>query len=321
MASIGYTLMTEQSGPTNLVRFAQQAEQVGFDFLVSSDHYFPWLDEMGHAPNAWVTLGAVAQATDTVGLMTYVTCPTFRYHPAVVAQQAATLQILSGGRFTLGLGAGESLNEHIVGSGWPGANVRQERLVEAVQIISALFDGGYVSTAGPHFPVDSVKLWDLPDTRVPIGLAVSGRQSCELFSPLAEVMVGIDPEPQLAQWWDGARENPARKVAQLPISWDTDVDAAKERAHRLFRWSVGGWKVNAELPSTAGFDAASSLATPDVVAENIPCGADVDAVVSAAKEFFDAGYTDLALVQVGDDAQDTFFDAARSELLSALRAL
>src|SRR6478672_4687649 len=142
---MGYTLMTEQSGPKDLVSYAVGAEETGFDFAVSSDHFFPWLDEMGHSPNAWVTLGAVAQATSSLPLMTYVTAPTFRYHPAVVAQQAATLQIISGNRFTLGLGSGEALNEHIIGGGWPGANTRQARLVEAVEIISGLFDGGYLN--------------------------------------------------------------------------------------------------------------------------------------------------------------------------------
>jgi alkanesulfonate monooxygenase SsuD/methylene tetrahydromethanopterin reductase-like flavin-dependent oxidoreductase (luciferase family) len=119
MANVGYTLMTEQAGPKDLVRWAARAEDAGFDLLVSSDHYFPWLGEQGHAPNAWVTLGAVAQATERAELMTYVTCPTMRYHPAVVAQQAATLALLSDNRFTLGLGAGENLNEHVIGKGWP----------------------------------------------------------------------------------------------------------------------------------------------------------------------------------------------------------
>jgi G6PDH family F420-dependent oxidoreductase len=179
-----------------------------------------------------------------------------------------------------------------------------------------------VSFRGDHYVVDSARIWDLPDRRVPIGLAVSGKQSCELFAPLAEVMVGIDPEPELATWWDGAaREVGARKVAQLPISWDRDVDAAKQRAHQLFRWSAGGWKVNAELPSPAAFDSASAAVTPDLLAETIPCGADVGAVVQAAQQFFDAGYTDLALVQIGDDAQDSFFVAAQSEILPELRKL
>src|SRR3954467_6610817 len=159
--------MTEQSGPKDLVRWAVRAEEVGFDLAVSSDHFSPWLTEQGHAPYAWSVLGAVAQATERVELMTYVTCPTFRYHPAVVAQKAATLQLLSDGRFTLGLGSGESLNEHVVGAGWPPADVRQEMLVEAVQVIRDLFDGGYTNFRGRHFEVESAKLWDLPERRVP----------------------------------------------------------------------------------------------------------------------------------------------------------
>ncbi|HEX2073179.1 MAG TPA: TIGR03557 family F420-dependent LLM class oxidoreductase [Geodermatophilus sp.] len=155
---LGYTMMTEQAGPKDLVAHVVGAEETGFDFAVCSDHYFPWLDEMGHAPHAWTVLGAAAQATGRIPLMTYVTCPTVRYHPAVVAQQAATLQILSDGRFTLGLGSGENLNEHVVGGGWPPADVRQEMLVEAVRIIRDLFDGGYTNFRGEHFDVESAKL-------------------------------------------------------------------------------------------------------------------------------------------------------------------
>src|ERR671928_1451668 len=145
---LGYTLMTEQSGPKDLVSYAVGAEETGFDFAVSSDHFFPWLDEMGHAPNAWVTLGAVAQATSRMDLMTYVTCPTMRYRPAVVAQQAATLALLSDGRFRLGLGAGENLNEHVIGEGWPPVAVRHEMLAEALQIIRGLFNGETVTFRG-----------------------------------------------------------------------------------------------------------------------------------------------------------------------------
>src|SRR3954451_19644672 len=163
MVQLGYTLMTEQSDPRSLVRWAVAAEQAGWDFQVSSDHYFPWLDSMGHAPNAWVTLGAVAQATERVELMTYVTCPTMRYHPAVVAQQAATLDLLSDGRFTLGLGAGENLNEHTIGAGWPAVETRQEMLEEAVQVIRALFGGDVVTWRGEHYAVDAARLWDLPE--------------------------------------------------------------------------------------------------------------------------------------------------------------
>src|SRR4051794_41024466 len=164
---LGYTMMTEQAGPADLVGHVVAAEEAGFDFAVTSDHYFPWLDEMGHSPNAWVTLGAPPQAPSRIPLMTYVTCPTHRYHPAVVAQQAATLQLLSGGRFTLGLGAGENLNEHVVGNGWVGADIRQEMLVEAIRIIRALFDGGYVKFRGGYFYFGAAKLWDPSRRRGP----------------------------------------------------------------------------------------------------------------------------------------------------------
>src|SRR6478735_12503707 len=172
MTRFGYTLMTEQSGPRELVRYAVDAERLGFDFEVSSDHYFPWLDTQGHSAYAWSVLGAAAQATDRIGLMTYVTCPTVRYHPAVVAQKAATVQLLADGRFTLGLGAGENLNEHVVGGGWPLARVRHEMLGEALEIIKALFEGDYVDFRGRHFDVEAAKLWDVPATLPPIGIAV-----------------------------------------------------------------------------------------------------------------------------------------------------
>lgn len=167
MAHIGYTMMTEQAGPRELVGHLVRAEEVGFDFSVTSDHYFPWLRAQGHSSYAWSVLGAAAQATSRIPLMTYVTCPTFRYHPAVVAQKAATLQLLSQGRFRLGLGSGENLNEHVVGGGWPSVDVRHEMLREAVEIIRALFGGGHVNRRGTHFDVESARLWDLPESAPP----------------------------------------------------------------------------------------------------------------------------------------------------------
>lgn len=319
MTRIGYTLMCEQQGPRELVRDAVHAEQVGFDFEVMSDHYLPWLDSQGHAPNAWATLGAVAQATERVGLMTYVTCPTMRYHPAIVAQQAATVGLLSDGRFTLGLGAGENLNEHVVGHGWPPANVRHEMFDEALEIISSLFSGEYVNFAGKHFRVDSAKLWDVPDTPPAIGVAVSGRQSVELAGRYADALIAVEPEASLTSMFDevGGRGKP--RIGQAPICWDRDKDAAIERAHEQFRWFAGGWKVNAELPGTAAFAAATQFVTKDDIADNIPCGPDVDAHVAAVREFADAGFTDVAVVQVGGDTQQEFLDWAQQELLPALK--
>ncbi|HVW44050.1 MAG TPA: TIGR03557 family F420-dependent LLM class oxidoreductase [Amycolatopsis sp.] len=318
----GYTLMTEQAGPKELVRHARAAEQAGFEFEVSSDHYFPWLDEQGHAPYAWSVLGAVSQVTDRVELLSFVTCPLMRYHPAVVAQKAATVSLLSDNRFILGLGAGENLNEHVVGRGWPPANVRHEMLAEAVEIIGDLFDGGYVNFSGQHYRVDSAKLWDLPDRRTPVAIAVSGKQTVERFAPVADAMITTDPDPDLVRSWDDeraqVREDSTRKFAQLPVCWDPDRTAARKRAHEQFRWFAGGWKVNAELPGTAAFAGATQFVTEDDVAASIPCGPDADQIVQAAQPFADAGFTDLAFVQIGGEHQDGFFEFARSDLLPAL---
>lgn len=315
----GYTLMTEQSGPRELVGYAAAAERAGFDFEVSSDHYFPWLTEMAHSCYAWAMLGAVTAVTERVELMTYVTCPTIRYHPAVVAQKAATMQLLSGGRFTLGLGAGENLNEHVVGRGWPPVNVRHEMLTEAIEIISRLFDGGHVDYIGRHYRVDSAKLWDLPEQRVPIATAVSGQQGVRRFAAISDAMVAVEPTADLVQAWDQANPTASRKIGQIPISWDRDRDRAVERAHRLFRWFGGGWKVNSELPGPPAFAGATQFVKPDDVASSIPCGADVDAVVEAVSAYWKAGFTDIALVQIGGDQQAAFLSAAEADLLPALR--
>jgi G6PDH family F420-dependent oxidoreductase len=320
MTSFGYTLMTEQSGPRELVGHAAAAERAGFDFEVISDHYFPWLDEMGHAPYAWSVLGAVTQVTERVELMTYVTCPTMRYHPAVVAQKAATVDLLSDGRFTLGLGAGENLNEHVVGQGWPAANVRHEMLEEALTIIQGLFGGGYVNFSGEHYRVDSAKVWDLPTNPVPIGVAVSGDQSIRTFAPLADHLIAVEPDAELVRSWTDVHEGrQSRTIGQLPICWGTDRDACLDRAHELFRWFGGGWKVNAELPGTAAFAGASQFVTKDDVADSIPCGPDVEGIVKAVRAFEDAGFTDVALVQIGDESQRDFLAMAERDLLAALR--
>ena len=238
-----------------------------------------------------------------------------------MAQQAATLQILADGRFTLGLGAGENLNEHVVGGGWPPADVRQEMLVEAMHIIRDLFDGdGYTNFRGEHFDVESAKLWDLPETRVPIGVAVSGKQSCEIAGELRRPddrrRAGRRARRAVRR---GRRVRASRGSGQMPISFGTDRDAAVTRAHTLFRWFGLGWKVNAELPGPPAFDAASQFVREEDVAGSIPCGDDVDAVLEAAKEYADAGFTHLALVQIGGDQQQPFIEWSEKTLMPAWR--
>jgi G6PDH family F420-dependent oxidoreductase len=324
MTRFGYPLMTEQSGPRALVEQARHAEEVGFDFEVMSDHYFPWLSAQGHASYAWTVLGAVAQVTERVDLMTYVTCPILRYHPAVVAQKAATLGVLSEGRFTLGLGAGENLNEHVVGRGWPSVDARQDMLAEAIAIIRELFGGDMVTYDGEHFRVDSARLWDRPDEPVGIATAVSGAKSLQRFAPLSDHLVAVQPEPGIVTGWNDVPGAPrvgdrARAIGQIPICWDPDRDAAIARAHDQFRWFAGGWAVNSDLPTTAGFSGATQFIRPEDVADNIPCGPDLDAIVEAVSAFWEAGFTDVALVQIGDESTGQFLDEAAGPLLKALR--
>jgi G6PDH family F420-dependent oxidoreductase len=324
MTQFGYTMMCEQARPDQLVRDVRMAEEAGFDFSVISDHYQPWLESQGHSGYAWSILGAAAQATERIPLMTYVTCPTLRYHPAVVAQKAATVQILSGNRFRLGLGSGENLNEHVVGQRWPSVGVRHRMLVEAVDIIGALFDeqgGGRVNYRGEYFDLESAKLWDLPDERVPIGLAVSGRDSCRLAGEKADVMIAVEPKPDLVDMFEEAGGRGKAKVGQIAIAYDTDRDAAVQRAHDQFRWFGLGWKVNADLPNPDSFEAATQFVTPDQVADALSCGPDVEAHVEAIKPFVEAGFSEVALVQIGAAQQEEFIGWAERELLPALREL
>ncbi len=321
MVAIGYTILGEQAGPKQLVADAVRAEEVGFDFVAASDHHSPWLTEQGHSPYVWSVLGAVAQATERIELMTYVTCPTMRYHPAVVAQKAATVQLLSDGRFTLGLGAGENLNEHVTGAPWPQVDVRHEMLEEALEIISRLFAGETVTFRGQHLSTEAAKLWDLPQQPPPIGVAVSGESSCRLAGEHADAMIAVEPSPELGEKFDAAGGGGKPRIGQTGLCFDVDEQAARRRAREQFRWFAAGWKANAELPGPTAFAAANQFVREDDVAEQIPCGSDVEAVVAAVREFVDAGFTHVGVVQVGGEHQGPFFDWAASDLLPALREI
>ena len=253
--------------------------------------------------------------------MTYVTCPILRYHPAVVAQKAATVQILSGGRFRLGLGAGENLNEHVVGKRWPAVGERHEMFAEAVDVIGALFDGGNVNLRGKHFDVESARLWDLPDERVPIGIAVSGRGVVLAGRPQGRPDDRDRAEAGAGEMFDAAGGSGKPRVGQIAIAYDEDREQAVERAHDQFRWFGLGWKVNTDLPGPSSFEDATQFVAPEQVAAQLPCGPDVEEHVEKIKPFLEAGFTEIALVQIGADHQEAFFRFAEAELLPALRAL
>lgn len=315
-------MMCEQSDPKQLVRDVSAAEAAGFEFSVISDHYQPWLAEQGHSPYAWSVLGAAAQATERIPLMTYVTCPTLRYHPAVIAQKAATMQILSDNRFRLGLGSGENLNEHVVGKRWPAVGVRHEMLAEAVEIIADLFDGeGNTNFRGQHFDVEQARLWDLPEQRVPIGIAVSGPASCRLAGEKADLMVAVEPKAEIGERFDAAGGAGKPRVGQVAVAYDSDREAAVRRAHEQFRWFGLGWKVNADLPNPDSFAGATQFVTAEQVGEQIACGPEVEEHVEAIRPFLEAGFDEIALVQIGAETQSEFIAWAERELLPALRSL
>jgi len=313
----GYTLMSEEHGPRDLVDIALRAEAAGFEFAVQSDHFHPWVPEQQHSPNAWTVLGAVAACTSTIKLQTFVTCPIIRYHPALVAQQAATLACLSDGRFTLGVGAGERLNEHVVGFGWPPADVRHEMLGEALDIIRQLWSGGYQSYHGSYFDIEDARIFDLPDAAIEIGVAISGEESLELAIEHGDQVIATNPLPELIQQFRERRGTDAHATTQLPVSYGPDSDAALKIAHRQFRWSALGWKVQAELPNPVNFDAASQYVRPEDLADTIPHGPDVETYVEAVRKMNAAGFDRLAFVQVGEE-QESFLEFWERELRDAV---
>jgi G6PDH family F420-dependent oxidoreductase len=318
MVKLGYKLMTEQHGPADLVRNAKRAEQAGFDFAAISDHYFPWLEEQGHAPFAWSVLGAVAEATEQLGLMTAVTCPIMRYHPAIIAQATATMGLLADGRFTLGLGAGERLNEHVVGAGWPGVVERHERLSEALDIIQGLLAGKLTTYRGEHFKLDHAKLFDRPKRKPPVIVAAGGPEAGRLAGEKADGLIVTEPEKELVKaFTSGGGKGP--RYAEVAMCCAADEEQARKTAHRYHRWSLAGWPVLAELPHDEAFAAASEHVSVEAIGKEISCGPSADRHLEAIHEFTAIGCDHIILTQIGPD-QDFFFELFERKLAPALRA-
>jgi G6PDH family F420-dependent oxidoreductase len=316
MIKIGYKLMAEEHGPAALVRNTARAEQAGFEFAAISDHFFPWLDEQGHSPFAWTVLGAAAQATSHIGLMTAVTCPIMRYHPAIVAQGAATLAVLSGDRFILGLGAGERLNEHVIGEGWPGIGGRHERLSEAYDIIRGLLNGSLTNYRGKYFTLDDARLFDRPDRVPPIIGAAGGPEAARLAGRKADGLITTVPQSDLIEAYKSASGS-GPLYAEVPMCHAASEDKARDIAHRYHRWSLAGGPVMPELPDPEAFDAASSHVRPDDVAKEVSLGPSPEPHLKAIREYVDAGYDHLILTQIGPE-QDAFFEFFERELRPAL---
>lgn len=316
---IGYKLATEAFGPKELIRQAVLAEQAGFDFVEMSDHYHPWLEAQGHSAFTWSLLSAIAVKTERIGLATGVTCPSVRYHPAIIAQAAATLAIVSDGRFTLGVGAGERLNEHVTGTGFPGRQVRHQRLREALEIIRLLWQGGYRSYQGKYLQLEDARVFDLPAEPPPIAVAASGPLSAKIAADLGDGLFATEPDGDLVSTWQRlGGHGPA--YAEMPLAWARDEDAAIAAVLEKSAFALTGWKVMAELPNPVNFQAAVASIGPQQVREQVACGPDAKRHLQVARQYADAGFDHLVAMNTGPDP-DGFLDFFARELAGPLRAL
>jgi G6PDH family F420-dependent oxidoreductase len=254
--------------------------------------------------------------TDTLGLATGVTCPTVRYHPAIIAQAAATLAIISDGRFTLGIGAGERLNEHVVGQGFPSVRGRHERLVEALEIINLLWQGGYQSYEGRHLQLEDARVFDLPDKLPVIAVAAGGERAAQLAATHGSGLFVTEPRPELAEAYQKTGGQGPR-YAEVATAWAPSAETAVQAALRTSAWSVTGWKVMSELPNPANFEAASATVRPEDIRENFAVGPDPQPYVEAVRKYAEAGYDHIALLNAGPDP-DGFLDFFAKELRQQL---
>jgi G6PDH family F420-dependent oxidoreductase len=316
MVEIGYFLSSEEHGPGELLRQARLAADAGIESVWISDHFHPWLDEQGESPFVWSVIGAIAAAT-SLRVTTAVTCPTIRMHPAIVAQAAATSALLLDGRFELGVGTGENLNEHILGDRWPAANERLDMLEEAVEVMRALWTGEQVSHRGEHYVVENARIYSRPDTPPPIVVSAFGPKATRLAARIGDGVASTKPDRDLLELYR-SKGGSGEASAGIKLCWAQDADDAAKTAHRLWRTTGVPGELSQELRTPAHFDQAAQLVDVDMVADKIPCGPDVEPIVDVVQKYVDAGFDRVYLNQIGPD-QDGFFQFFTRELQPALR--
>lgn len=312
----GYTCSSEELEASELARNAVAAEAAGFEFVTVSDHFHPWTSSQGHSPFAWSTVAAIAALTDSVGIGTGVTCPLVRVHPTIVAQAAATSAELSGGRFFLGIGTGEALNEHITGERWPPIDVRQHMLLEAVEIIRALWTGDTVDHHGRFYTVENAHLFSAPATAPAIVWAAAGATSARLAGEHADGLWATAPSAEtVAAYRDAGGDGDV--VGQLTLCFDTDRERAIDTAFTIWPNAGVPGQLSQDLPTFTHFEQAAQLVTREMIGEQVLCGNDALAVAKAVAEFADAGFTKLHFHQIGPD-QAGFLDWWTDELSGAV---
>jgi G6PDH family F420-dependent oxidoreductase len=315
---IGYFLSCEEWGPTELVALAQKAEAAGFEGLWISDHFHPWNDEQGHSPFVWSVIGAIAQATEAMKVTTAVTCPTMRMHPALVAQAAATATIQLGGRFCLGVGSGEALNEHIFSDRWPGADERLEMLEEAVRVIRKLWQGGFHDHRGRHYRLENCRIYDLPQELPPILMSGFGPKSIDLAARIADGFVTVAPDREAVERFRSGGGEHKLMQGGAKVCWGQSESDAVKTLRRLWPNAALPGELAQILPSPRHFEQASELVSEDMLAESVPCGPDLEPHLEIIREFAGLGFDELYIQQVGPQ-QDAFFEVYRDEILPRVR--
>jgi coenzyme F420-dependent glucose-6-phosphate dehydrogenase len=317
MANIGYALSSEEHTPNDLVRYASLAEEGGFEYALISDHFHPWIARQGHSPFVWSVIGAIAATTSNLRLGTGVTCPTVRIHPAIIAHAAATCAAMMPGRFFLGVGTGEALNEHIFGDHWPPANVRLDMLDEAVEIIRLLWKGEETSFWGEFYTVENARLFTLPDELPPIYVAASGTNAAERAGMIGDGFITTSPDSELAALFErGGAGKP--KYGQVTLCWAENEQQALETVYEIWPNALIPGPLNADLPTPDHFESVLSLISKEDMAEAMPLGPDPDKHRAAIQKYIDAGYDHVYIHQIGPD-QEGFLRFAQKEILPAFK--
>jgi G6PDH family F420-dependent oxidoreductase len=317
MTSYGYKLSSEEHPAPDLVRHAQRAEQVGFEFGSISDHFHPWTDTQGESPFVWSVIGGIAATTERFRLGTGVTCPTIRMHPALIAQAAATSASMMPGRFFLGVGTGENLNEHVLGDQWPNPSIRREMLEEAVDVIRTLWEGKLVTRQGKHYSLDGARIYSLPDELPPIYVAGSGEKAADLAGRIGDGYIGTSPQSDTIEAFDRAGGSGKPRLAEVQACWAADEQQARKTATEWWPNIAIPGELGQELPLPRHFEQAAENVTEDAVAELVACGPDPERHLEVIRKFTDAGYDHIAIHQIGPD-QDGFFDFYEREVLPKL---
>jgi len=313
---IGYFLSCEEWGPHDLIRQAVKAEQAGFDGLWISDHYHPWNDEQGHSPFVWSVIGALAQATQDMDVTTAVTCPTMRIHPAVIAQAAATSAVMLNGRFRLGVGSGEALNEHIFGDPWPEADERLEMLEEAVGVIRQRWQGKLTSHHGRHYTVENARIYTLPERLPPIYVAGAGQKASKLAGRIGDGFIGTSPDEEALGTFEQAGGQGKPRYGQLTVCWATDEATARKTATEWWPNLAVPGQLSQELPLPSLFEQAAKLVREEDMGV-IPLGPDPEQHLASIRQYFDAGYDHVYVHQIGPD-QEGFFRFYEREVMPKL---